>query len=199
MKTCLPGGPGRSACPRAWHTRLIGLLALGMLAWSMPARATRQVVLAPEQLAQLAHCVVLGTVRSLETTRDPAGRIYTRLHIAVEERWKGPRHGSFLDVEMGGGILGETRVAATSFEWPGIGERAVWFLVRHGADRWSVVGLDQGCFRVARETSQDPAVWNSQSGRPPAGLPPPLAQRSQGSWTLRELKRRVIEAAGEGA
>ena len=191
------GAHGRTCRAGAARRFLDALLLLAALILTPPVRATRQVPLAPEQLASAAECIVTGVVRSIEVHRDAAGRILTRMVVTVDERWKPATTGAQVEIELGGGTLGERRVAATDFAWPGVGDAAVWFLLRNPAGHWSVVALDQGCYRIDPLPGGSRVVWNSQSARVGPGLPGPVKERLR--LTLDELRRRVLSAVKEEA
>lgn len=129
---------------------LAGVLAL------FPLRVTAEIIvpLSLDQLAARAELVIRGSVVAVESARDDAGRIFTRIEIAVEETWKGTLATNRFAVVQGGGVLGDRRTTVTGQAEFKMGERAVLFLVLNPRGEGVTLGLAQGKFRV----EQDPAT-----------------------------------------
>src|SRR4051812_30704101 len=82
-----------------------------------------------EELSQRADVVVNGTVVSKTCQRDEAGRIYTKVDLAIAETWKGqPRTNHFTAV-YGGGTVGNEHVEVSGQAEYEIGEEVVGFFV----------------------------------------------------------------------
>jgi hypothetical protein len=145
-----------------------------------------------EDLAKRADTVVHGKVAALECTRDPAGRIFTRVELDVAEVWKGKPAGRFALV-LAGGVLGARKVAVVGGPEYRLGEEVVVFTARNASGEPVTLDLAQGKFRVeAAEASGAKHVANGVLGGPAekSGYRLP----TQVPLELSELRRRV-EAA----
>lgn len=195
-------GQFRAVQPRGIRRggRWLGWVALALGWWlaGVGALATRFVMLTPEDLARGADLVVHGRVTALETTRDTAGRIHTRVELRVDDVWKGRVASGGIKVLCGGGTLGETEVRAVGQAEYAVGDEVVAYLVRSGDGTWVTLGLAQGRFQVTREEATGRRwVRNLFWGAAPAGggtarlasWPPARA------FSLDELKRRTREVA----
>lgn len=179
-----------------------------LLAWAIlltglgqsPAGATRFVPMTPEQMAAVAGLVIHGRVESVTVRRDDQGRIHTRVDVHPLELWKGKLESATCTIVAGGGILGESEVAAVGQVTYRVHEEVVAFLVRNPAGEWVTVGLAQGKFPVRAEEGTgrrwvSHPLWGwgdaTMGGDPRRGV-----QRFPGSrgWTLDELRSRVREA-----
>ena len=145
-----------------------------------------------EDLAKRADAVVHGKVDALECTRDPAGRIFTRVELDVAEVWKGKPAGRFTLV-LAGGVLGTRKVAVVGGPEYRLGEEVVVFTARNERGEPVTLDLAQGKFTV--ETAQASGakhVANGVMGGPAdkSGYRLP----TQVPLELSELRRRV-EAA----
>ena len=145
-----------------------------------------------EDLAKRADAVVHGKVDALECTRDPAGRIFTRVELDVAEVWKGKPAGRFTLV-LAGGVLGARKVAVVGGPEYRLGEEVVVFTARNESGEPVTLDLAQGKFTV--ETAQASGakhVANGVIGGPAdkSGYRLP----TQVPLELSELRRRV-EAA----
>ncbi len=171
------------------------VLCLAVSCAALAAHGTRMRPLTVEELALQADAVVHGRVRKIETRRDPERRIHTRVELDVFDVWKGSGTGEPWTVVVGGGVLGEERVAAEGQATFSPGEEVVLYLVRNPAGEWVVVGMAQGKFRVLGEAG-DRRVTHIFWGAPEEG---PRAGRTAAPWrrplTLVELRRRTREAA----
>ncbi len=177
---------------------VLGCLVLG---GGTDCLATRMVALTPEQLAERAGCVAHGRISALETSRDPQGRIFTRIAMLHAQIWIGPGAGGVaaLDWVVGGGVLGEERAETVGQAHFTVGEEVVVFLARNPAGDWGVVGLEQGRFAVvrhARAGKEEAWVRNRFWGGAPAenGVADGGARLpSRVPLSLAGLKRRVLE------
>ncbi|MGE3310411.1 MAG: hypothetical protein AB7O66_10610 [Limisphaerales bacterium] len=161
------------------------------------SRATRFARLTPEELARGADVVVHGRVVALESRRDEAGRVFTRIELDVDEVWKGAIGTGICVVARGGGVLGDTEVRAVGQPEEAVGDEWVAYLVRSAAGEWVTLGMAQGRFRVTRDESSGRRwVHNLFWGAPPLSNVARLA-----AWpptrplSLEELKRRTQEIA----
>jgi len=170
-------------------------VALAVLLSSAPAGRIAAAIGAPvpvEDLAKRADTVVHGKVAALECTRDPAGRIFTRVELDVAEVWKGKPSGRFALV-LAGGVLGARKVAVVGGPEYRLGEEVVVFTARNASGEPVTLDLAQGKFRVeAAEASGAKHVANGVLGGPAekSGYRLP----TQVPLELSELRRRV-EAA----
>jgi hypothetical protein len=123
-----------------------------LLLLSLPALATTMISLDVPSMAKSADAIVQGTVTSLQPrwTQDHH-RIITDVRIEVTEAIKGAPPKTLV-VMQPGGVVGDVgqRVAGTAqFE---AGEEVVLFLEKRGAERFAIVGMSQGKFRVERSS-----------------------------------------------
>ena len=145
-----------------------------------------------EDLTKRADTVVHGKVDALECTRDPAGRIFTRVELDVAEVWKGKPAGRFTLV-LAGGVLGARKVAVVGGPEYRLGEEVVVFTARTESGEPVTLDLAQGKFTVeAAQASGAKHVANGVLGGPAdkSGYRLP----TQLPLELSELRRRV-EAA----
>lgn len=145
-----------------------------------------------EDLAKRADTVVHGKVAALECTRDPAGRIFTRVELDVAEVWKGKPARGFTLV-LAGGVLGARKVAVVGGPEYRLGEEVVVFTMRNASGEPVTLDLAQGKFTVeAAPASGAKHVANGVLGGPAekSGYRLP----TQVPLELSELRRRV-EAA----
>jgi len=170
-------------------------IALAMLLSSALADRIAAVIAAPvpvEDLAKRADTVVHGKVAALECTRDPAGRIFTRVELDVAEVWKGKPAGRF-SLVLAGGVLGARKVGVVGGPAYRLGEEVVVFTARNANGEPVTLDLAQGKFTV--ETAQASGAKHVANGvlggaADKSGYRLPL----QVPLELAELRRRV-EAA----
>ncbi len=177
-------------------------LVLGAVAWAaavaaLPAGATRFVMLTIEELARGADAVVHARVEALETSRDAAGRIHTRVELAVDEVWKGSMAAGRWSLVAGGGTLGETTVRAVGQAEYSVGDEVVAYLVRTAAGEWVTLGMAQGRFQVNRDDATGRGwvrnlFWG---GAMEGGKGRTLSWPPSRPLSLEELKRRTREVA----
>lgn len=185
------GGPAAG-----WSWLVLGILLLGLE--PPPAGATRFMVMTPEQLAAGAGLVIHGRVEGVTITRDGQGRIYSRVDVRPLELWKGKLETAICSIVAGGGILGETEVAAVGQVQYRVGEEVVAFLVPNPAGEWVTVGLAQGKFAVRIEEGTG-RRWVSHplwGGGETVAKATRSAARFPGAreWRLDELRLRIREA-----
>ncbi|MEY4385287.1 MAG: hypothetical protein RLY20_570 [Verrucomicrobiota bacterium] len=159
--------------------------------------------LSVEELSVRAQLVLRGSVLTKSVQRDEAGRIYTRVELAITEVWKGNLSTNRFTVVHGGGVLGEQRARVSGQVEFSVGEEVVAFLVRNSRGEGVCLGLAQGKFEVWRD-----AVSGEKFARNSAmnGPSPALAARGnkvtasmasdKGRLTVADLKQRV-EAVGK--
>ncbi len=170
-------------------------VALAVLLASALANRIAAAIGAPvpvEDLAKRADTVVHGKVDALECTRDPAGRIFTRVELDVAEVWKGKTVGRFTLV-LAGGVLGARKVAVVGGPEYRLGEEVVVFTARNESGEPVTLDLAQGKFTVeVAQASGAKHVANGVIGGPAdkSGYRLP----TQVPLELSELRRRV-EAA----
>lgn len=198
-QACRPGRSGVSCGRMRRFLFWTGLIALAAGWGIVPvARAVRWVPLTPRELALQAGLVVHGKIEALETGRDAAGRVFTRVDIRVDEVWKGTPPGPTCRWVAGGGILGDRVEGSEAHAAYAVGEELVAFLVRNPDGDWVTVGLAQGRFQVredpgpgGRRWVHNP-FWGDDGGiRPAAGGGRLPARRP---LALEELKEFVREA-----
>lgn len=165
------------------------------------ATATSFQPLTLEQLSGRADRVAHGRVGALETRRDGAGHVFTRVTLESCEVWSGPgaTADGCVELDLGGGVLGDERHETVGQAGFGIGDEVVVFLARNPAGDWTLLGLDQGRFEVLRPrelATEGPWVrnrfWGGRPGRIQEGAEVRMPNRIP--LTLAELKRRVREA-----
>jgi len=125
---------------------LIGLALSVVWTW-----ADRVVPFSIEQLTQRSEVILHGKVLSKNCLRDSAGRIYTRLEVAVSEVWKGEAGRNPFIIVHGGGMLGEETVAVSDQVNYSVGEEVVAFLRLNDRNEGVTLSLSQGKFRVAAD------------------------------------------------
>jgi hypothetical protein len=176
-------------------SRLLSLGWLGALVLGCPRLlATLVVPLSIEQLADQAQLVVRGKVQQSTVDRDDAGRIYTRIELEVIEVWKGTFAGSKIEIEHGGGRLGNRTVYVSGQVSYPLGQEVVAFLVFNPRGRAVTLGLAQGKFEVwtdplsGRKLARN--FLHGQALRSQDGIES-VGATAAGELLLEELKRRV--------
>ena len=148
-----------------------------------------------EQLTARADLVLHGSVLAMETRRDEAGRIFTRIEIAVEETWKGELATNRFTVVQGGGVLGDKRTTVTGQAGYKVGERLILFLALNSRGEGVTLGLAQGKFDIVQDAaSTELFVRSPFHGGGAAGFQVGRASPSQSAssrLTLSALKQRV--------
>ena len=130
-----------------------------------PLQALQMRPLSIQQLTDRAQLVLHGSVTKKTVQRDPQGRIYTRIELDVTEPWKGrPNRGPFVVVQAGG-VLGEEAMVVDGQEEFALGEEVVLFLVLNQRGEGLVIGLVQGKFKVAKDSSGEKIVYNHFHGK----------------------------------
>jgi len=142
--------------------------------------ATQTKPLTIEDLSKKSDCVVHGTVLSTTVRRDPAGRIYTTVELAVVEHWRGHGSANRFTIVHAGGVLGEKGVVVSGQEHFDVGEEVVVFTVLNQRGEAITVGMAQGKFNVVRD---------QPSGR--VHVSGPVHHTKDGPLTLEQLKQRV--------
>ena len=165
-----------------------------LLAFALADRMAAAIAVAVpvEDLAKRADTVVHGKVAALECTRDPAGRIFTRVELDVAEVWKGKPAGRF-SLVLAGGVLGARKVGVVGGPGYRLGEEVVVFTARNANGEPVTLDLAQGKFTV--ETAQASGAKHVANGvlggaAEKSGYRLPM----QVPLELSELRRRV-EAA----
>ena len=158
-------------------------------------RAIQFTPLSIEQLTQESALVVQGTVQSRSCQRDSAGRIFTKVELAVAEIWKGSLRTNRFTVVHGGGILGDRKATVSGQVEYGIGEEVVAFLVFNQRGEGVTLGLAQGKFSIGTDAETGERFVHSPfhgehatRHRSVSELATPTTQRR---LTLAALKKRV--------
>ena len=160
-------------------------------------RADQLVPLTIEQLTEHSQLVIQAVVLSKSCQRDPAGRIFTKVELEVNEVWKGAWNNRRFILVHSGGILGDRKATVSNQVEFEIGEEVVAFLVVNQRGEGVSLGLAQGKFHVWQDTASDlKFVYNPFHGHPAAASHREVSQRppaTGGSITLAELRNRVRE------
>ena len=162
------------------------------------ARASIAVGLSIDELAARSDLVAVGRVESVAAHWASDQRhIYTRVHVALTERWKGSA-GAAIDLVVPGGEvdgLGQAVAGEPRFE---SGERLVLFVRRRG-EIYQLVGLAQGKFRVEGAPGAEEALQDlsglALAHRAPGGALS-IGEHGEGAvppLPLASLRRRVLE------
>ncbi len=118
---------------------------------ALPAAQMRPLPLA--ELARSADLVVHAVVKGKTCQRDEAGRIFTKVELAVSEVWKGATTNTTLTVFHGGGTVGDEHTEVSGQVKYVVGEEVVAFLVFNLRGEPVTLGLAQGEFRIARDAT----------------------------------------------
>jgi len=150
-----------------------------------------------ETLATNAEVIVHGTVVSKTVQRDPEGRIYTRVQLAITEVWKGKVNPATFSIVYSGGRVGneETRVSIpVNYD---IGEEVVAMLRLNHRREGVTLAAVQGKFVVSQETPGGrKLVSNVFHGRENLNAPA-SATGSSLRISLEDLKRMANEGKAE--
>ncbi len=163
----------------------------------LPSRAEVVIPLPIESLATNAQLIVRGTVLSTTVLRDPEGRIYTRVDLAIAEIWKGLLATNRFTIVHGGGVLGEERSEVSGQASYEVGEEVVTFLQFNSRGEGVSIGLAQGKFQVWQDpVTGESLAQNRFHGRQslPTGLiagPASPAHPIVPRLTVQELRQRV--------
>lgn len=149
---------------RSWFS-VLGAVALAC-GWFVSAAQLRPVV--PEELAARAEMVVVAKVDAIETVREGARGLATRIELDVRDVWKGAATNRLV-LTQPGGTLGTRKVVVAGDAEYRLGEEVVVFAVRNKAGEWLTLELGQGRFRVERPASGAPWVHGVFFGGDPAG------------------------------
>ena len=178
-----------------WRRFFGGILAL-CVAWvSVPAHASRFVMLTIDELSRSAEAVVHGRVVALEVRRDTEGRVFTRVELVLEDVWKGRMAGHTCVLVQGGGTLGEVDIHASGQAEFAVGDEVVAYMTRSPRGEWITVGLSQGRFQVSRDEATGYRWVRNRSwgGHGELGNGRGMAWPPGRPLRLEELKRRTQE------
>lgn len=174
--------------------RQVGALifALGLAVGRVEAAGGRTMPV--DEMARRSDVVAVGTVVSLESTRDPGGHLFSRIELEASEIWKGAATRRLLLVS-GSAALGERWVRVVGEEPFRLGEEVVVFAVRNAAGDAVAIHPSQGKFRihsdpVSRERHAENGVWGEVDPKPAGGVRMPQHRR----LTVDELHRQVKDA-----
>jgi hypothetical protein len=173
------------------------LTALLALVCGVPLAAT---IVVPADLAELTQsslAVARGQVVSVEGRwTDDRRSIETVVTLATESYLKGGL-GNTVQFRVPGGSLGRFRKIVVGAPTFAVGERVIVFLGTVGPSVPHVLGLNQGVFRVARDSG---GAWIVT---PPPVLPSPLGPVTRGSVSRRPAPlgdfEREVRALAAGA
>ncbi len=124
----------------------LALLALGL---TLPSAARASVVekLPLPELSRRADSIVVGQVLFTETQwSEDHAHLFRRVHLQVEERWKG-QGGAELVLLLRGGVLDGIQEHVVGVPDFADGARAVFFLRQRG-ELHTLVGLGQGALEL---------------------------------------------------
>ena len=152
---------------------------------ALSAAATQLKVLTIEQLTGLGESVVQGVVTSKVCQRDGDGRIFTRVDLAIKERWKGSR--AVVTIVHAGGVLGDEAAFADGQEQYDVGEEVVAFVRFNNRGEAITVGMNQGKFRVFKHNGET-LVYSPFHGAT-------ATESERRPLRLSELKARVMGGA----
>src|SRR5690242_3530988 len=125
-------------------------LCLLILSLTVALRATHFAPLSVEELSSASDVIVQGIVQSKTCARDDAGRLFTKIELAVSETWKGTASARFAIIQSGG-ILGEEGAMIPGQADYEIGEEVVAFLVLNPRGQSITLGLAHGKFHVWKD------------------------------------------------
>jgi len=158
-----------------------------------PLAATQFAPMSIEEIAAAADVIVQGAVVSKTCARDDAGRIFTKVELAVSETWKGQAVTN-LSIFQSGGILGEEGAMIPGQADYEIGEEVVAFLVLNHRGEAITLGLAHGKFHVWKDPNTGEKLARNifhGGGTKEAVVP----GKTSGNARLKvvELKRRALE------
>jgi len=137
--------------------KLFTVLALSILLYALPVRAT---VVIPADLGELSRdalAIARGRVAALDAQwTEDHGTIETMVTLEVESYLKGSL-GSTLRFRVPGGELGRFRSIVVGAPEFAVNQRIVVFLGARGPSVPHVLGLNQGVFHVSR--AADNSGW----------------------------------------
>jgi hypothetical protein len=127
-------------------------LALATLFLTTSAWATTLIALDVPAMSRAADSIVQGTVSRVESRMSKDGsRITTHVFVDVTESIKG-QGATSVEVVQPGGIVGDVGQKVSGTAHLQQGDEVVVFLERRGPDRFMLVGMAQGCYRVQRSS-----------------------------------------------
>lgn len=179
---------------------LAGVLLASLLCLSSSLHAVLFDPLSIEALTAQSDVVLQGTVLSRTCQRDPAGRIFTRVEIAVSDVWKGAVSGTPFLVVHGGGVVGDEQSAVSGQVEYQVGEEVVAFVVRNERSEGVTLGLKQGKFHVWQDKrgvklAASPFHGNGANAAQQGAAMSSVSRPSgAGLLSLSQLKQRVQEA-----
>jgi hypothetical protein len=169
-------------------------LACLVVAAIVSAPAVITVALSIEELTQDAEVICRGRVSAMSCQRDPEGRIYTRIELAVSHLWKGALPQDPFILVQGGGTLGRDRTrvgGAVPFK---LAEEVVVFAVLNSRGQGVPLSLGQGKFRLWLDPVTGKTLAANLFHGPTLTREAALQRQtssSAGLFTVEELERRV--------
>jgi hypothetical protein len=160
-----------------WRAGRALVAVLGLVLCSARTRATTVVPMSIEDLARSSVAIVIGTVDDLTAVQSPDGRIFTLVHLTLEQVLKGDLSAAAITLkESGGTVAGRREVVFGAPEFR-LGETALLFLstAPDGSLRTTQLGL--GKFQLALDTNGMPQAAqrfgpDTTVVLPPATSPP---------------------------
>lgn len=134
------------------HSRRIGIVCLCgamMVTTAATASATTLLRMSLAKMAQTAKVIVRARCVGSSTNWD-AGEIWTFTTFDAEETWRGSAPARFT-VRLLGGRLGNLTASVSGVPRFRIGEDVILFLEPTARGDFSVVGWEQGTFRIGRD------------------------------------------------
>ncbi len=184
---------------------IAGAAAVCGLMAALPAAATIVVPLTIEEMAVRARAVVCGRVVKRSSAWDEAHkRIYTDTEIEVLDRIHDEaKVPAKIVLRALGGEVGDIGMSVSGTARFQVGEEVLVFVRSDPvqADKFQVIGMSQGKYRIERPGGQDPVAVPGLAGlsfaRPNAETGAMVIQRTAhapGQIALSVLRKRVQEA-----
>lgn len=153
-------GLRRSARRASARTLLLLLSSFGLLGSSRtaPEGQSSPTPLPVEDMARDARVIGVATVQAVQARKDEStGLVYTDYTLDFSEVWKGTPPNPFI-LAKAGGTLGAQRSAILGREYRlEVGESLVVFATESLGNRFAVLGLRQGLYRIG--SGADPMLF----------------------------------------
>ena len=175
------------------HFPLLLGLACGIC---LPAATLEQLTL--DEMTTRSTAIVRAKVES-SWAAFSGPVIYTHFKIRVTERFKGPNQPS-MEIVVPGGVANNLRQSFSGVPEFATGDEYVFFLWTGRDQLTQVIGLTQGLFSIARDSSADPVTTRAASREL-------MVERTTGrpvkdqTWVMRmsELRTRINSTLGAKA
>jgi len=158
--------PAQLNTGKVWHgeeemrtpgviTHVVACLSVALFSVASPARADVVLDLSIEEMTEVAHAVVHGTVTSVESAWDDSHtRIFTNVTISVSSYLSGSGP-STVSIRQAGGVVGSSELFIAGQPRFTVGEEVVVFLEPDGTgqpNRYVVVCMAAGKYTVSFDT-----------------------------------------------